>query len=97
MGECLEDYIWPFKRPQKHTYFKAFKMADCSCLMWGIFWLIVLVFFGWPLSIVLGGLYGFLSPLTTLIGLDDFSEALLKGVNLGRQCAKNVQNGKPLC
>lgn len=69
---------------------------NATCVAWGIFWLIILFFIGWPISIFLGGLYGFFAPLTTLIGLDDFSELLLKGVNVGRECAMNVRTGKSL-
>lgn len=74
-----------------------FQMADCNCIVWAFFWLIVLVFLGWPLSIIMCALHGFLSPLATLIGLDELSDALLKGACLGRQCAQNVRNGKSPC
>lgn len=70
---------------------------DCLCIIWGIIWFIILYFIGWPISIFLGGLYGFIVPLTTLIGLDDVGEVLLKGVHVGKVCASNVRSGKPLC
>lgn len=78
-------------------YVIRFQMMNCNCIIWGSFWLIVLLFLGWPISIALCALHGFLSPLATLIGLDELSEVLLKGACLGRQCAQNVCNGKPLC
>lgn len=65
--------------------------------MWSLLWLFILVFFAWPLSMALAGLYGFVSPFITLVGLDDISDALLQGVNVGRECAQNVRNGKPMC
>ncbi|KAG8449588.1 hypothetical protein GDO86_016293 [Hymenochirus boettgeri] len=72
-------------------------MADCKCVLWCIFWILVLFFIGWPLSIFFGGLYGFLAPLTTCIGLDQITDLLLQGVNLGRTCAENARVGKSLC
>ncbi|GCB64816.1 hypothetical protein scyTo_0004675 [Scyliorhinus torazame] len=72
-------------------------MASCSELMWSLFWLIVLFFIGWPLSIFFGGIYGFLSPLTTCIGLDQVTDVLLQGANLGRTCAENMRSSKALC
>lgn len=70
---------------------------NATCVLWGFIWFLIWFFLGWPISIFLGGLYGFFAPLTTLIGLDDISEALLAGVNVGRVCAKNVLSGKPIC
>ncbi|KAF3845009.1 hypothetical protein F7725_008172 [Dissostichus mawsoni] len=67
-----------------------------SCL-WSIIWLVVLLFIGWPLSILLGGLYGLFCPLTTCLGLDRLSDLLLEGANLGRTCANNMRHSKPMC
>ncbi|GCC28137.1 hypothetical protein chiPu_0006564 [Chiloscyllium punctatum] len=72
-------------------------MASCADLMWSFFWLIVLFFIGWPLSIFFGGIYGFLSPLTTCVGLDQVTDVLLQGANLGRTCAENMRSSKALC
>ncbi|KAG5285248.1 hypothetical protein AALO_G00001200 [Alosa alosa] len=72
-------------------------MASCGCCFWGIVWLIVLLVIGWPLSIFLGGLYGFIAPLTACVGLDRLAELLMEGANLGRTCAQNMRHGKPLC
>lgn len=72
-------------------------MADCKSILWSIFWFFVLIFLAWPLSIFLGGWYGFLSPLTTCVGLDQVTDILLKGANLGRTCAENIREGKSLC
>lgn len=62
-------------------------------LSWGgLFWLIVLVPLGWPIGIALCALYGFLSPLTTLIGLDELSEVSLEGRMFGEAaCSECVQ------
>ncbi|KAK9533841.1 hypothetical protein VZT92_008934 [Zoarces viviparus] len=73
------------------------RMAGCGSCFWGIFWLVVLICIGWPLSITLGALYGLVSPLTTCLGLDRISDLLLEGANLGRTCANNMRHGKPLC
>lgn len=64
---------------------------------WGIFWLLVLLFLGWPLSIMLGGLYGLIAPLTVCLGLDRLADLLMEGANLGRKCAQNMKHGTALC
>ncbi|CAI5764079.1 Hypothetical predicted protein [Podarcis lilfordi] len=69
---------------------------DCCCLLWSIIWLVVLVAFAWPLSVAMAALYGFVSPMITLIGLDDISESLLQAVHVGRECAQNVRMGRPI-
>lgn len=69
----------------------GFQMADRNCLVWGLFWLVVLVFPGWPTGIALCALYEFFSPLATLIGLDELSEVLLKGAfgeAAGSECVR---------
>lgn len=73
------------------------RMAGCGSCFWCIIWLVVLLFIGWPLGITLGGLYGLISPLTTCLGLDQLSDLLLEGANLGRKCANNMRHCKPLC
>ncbi|KAK2825901.1 hypothetical protein Q5P01_020115 [Channa striata] len=73
------------------------RMAGCGSCFWCVIWLVVLVCFGWPLGITLGGLYGLISPLTTCLGLDRLSDLLLEGANLGRTCANNMRHCKPLC
>ncbi|KAJ8411858.1 hypothetical protein AAFF_G00154960 [Aldrovandia affinis] len=70
-------------------------MGSPSCL-WSIVWLLILLLFTWHLSIFLGGLYGFISPLTTCLGLDRISDLLLQGANLGRTSALNIRHGTPL-
>ncbi|CAM2115984.1 unnamed protein product [Caretta caretta] len=84
------------EKSQKSDGSERFK-TSCCYLMWSLLWLFILVFFAWPLSMALAGLYGFVSPFITLVGLDDISDALLQGVNVGRECAQNVRNGKPMC
>lgn len=59
-------------------------------------WLAVLIAFAWPLSVAMAALYGFVSPLISLVGLDDISESMLQAVNVGRQCAFNVRAGKAM-
>ncbi|CAI5764078.1 Hypothetical predicted protein [Podarcis lilfordi] len=66
------------------------------CLLWSIIWLAVLVCFAWPLSVALAALYGFASPMVTLLGFDDAIGSLLQAVNLGRECAQNIRTGKPI-
>ncbi|TDG98942.1 hypothetical protein EPR50_G00206020 [Perca flavescens] len=83
-------------REQNFSLLKT-RMAGCGSCFWGIIWLLVLLFIGWPLSITLGGLYGLVTPLTTCLGLDRLSDLLLEGANLGRTCANNMRHGKPLC
>ncbi|KAG9336697.1 hypothetical protein JZ751_003045 [Albula glossodonta] len=73
------------------------RMASCGSCFWSIVWLIVLLVLAWPLSIFLGGLYGFIAPLTTCVGLDRLTDLLLEGANLGRTSALNMRHGKPLC
>lgn len=72
-------------------------MANVGSCMWTLVWLLILLFIGWPLSVVLGGLYGLISPLTTCVGLDRLSDVLLEGANIGRTCAMNMRNSKSLC
>ncbi|KAL4656261.1 hypothetical protein GN956_G5675 [Arapaima gigas] len=80
----------------KHSQIKV-GMAGCNSCFWGIVWLIILLVLAWPISIFLGGLYGFIAPLTTCVGLDHLTELLMEGANLGRTCALNMRHGKPLC
>ncbi|KAJ1103702.1 hypothetical protein NDU88_001123, partial [Pleurodeles waltl] len=62
----------------------------CSCIIW----FLLLVFVAWPSSILMGAIYGCLSPFTTCFGLDDFNEFLLQGVNMAKICAIHVTDGK---
>ncbi|KAJ8289041.1 hypothetical protein COCON_G00017000 [Conger conger] len=55
------------------------------------------LFFVCSLGMFLGGVYGFVAPLTTCVGLDRLTDLLLEGANLGRTCALNIRHGKPLC
>ncbi|KAJ8341153.1 hypothetical protein SKAU_G00334440 [Synaphobranchus kaupii] len=71
-------------------------MSSCGSCLFSILWLIILLALAWPLSIFLGGLYGFIAPLTTCVGLDRLTDLLLEGANLGRTCALNVRHGRPL-
>ncbi|KAJ3613656.1 hypothetical protein NHX12_019902 [Muraenolepis orangiensis] len=73
------------------------RMAGCGSCIWAVMWLVILLCFGWPISIALGGLYGLISPLTTCVGLDRLSDLLLEGANVGRKCAQNMRHCKPLC
>ncbi|KAK6307389.1 hypothetical protein J4Q44_G00225370 [Coregonus suidteri] len=73
------------------------RMASCGSCFWSIVWLVILLIIGWPLSILLGGLYGLITPLTTCVGLDRLSDLLLEGANLGRTCAQNMKHGKAVC
>ncbi|RXN26155.1 intron-binding aquarius isoform X2 [Labeo rohita] len=70
---------------------------SCGACFWGIVWLLVLLIIGWPLSIMLGGLYGLIAPLTVCLGLDRLADLLMEGANLGRKCAHNMRHGKALC
>lgn len=72
-------------------------MSTCGSCFWAIVWLVVLLVLGWPLSIVLGGLYGLIAPLTVCVGLDRLADLMMEGANLGRRCAQNMRHGKPLC
>ncbi|KAG8126230.1 hypothetical protein E2320_021421, partial [Naja naja] len=67
---------------------------SCCCLLWSLVWLIILVAFAWPLSVAMAALYGFVSPMISLIGLDDISDSMLQAVHVGRECAKNVRTGR---
>ncbi|KAK9409658.1 hypothetical protein NXF25_000833 [Crotalus adamanteus] len=69
---------------------------NCCCLLWSLVWLIILVAFAWPLSVAMAALYGFVSPMISLIGLDDISESMLQAVHVGRECAKNVRTGRAM-
>lgn len=69
---------------------------SCCCLLWSLVWLIILVAFAWPLSVAMAALYGFVSPMISLIGLDDISESMLQAVHVGRECAKNVRTGRSM-
>ncbi|KAF4102594.1 hypothetical protein G5714_017394 [Onychostoma macrolepis] len=73
------------------------RRMSCGSCFWGIVWLLVLLVFGWPLSIMLGGLYGLIAPLTVCVGLDRLADLLMEGANLGRKCAQNMRHGKALC
>lgn len=77
--------------------FSQTRMASCGSCFWSIVWLVILLIIGWPLSILLGGLYGLITPLTTCVGLDRLSDLLLEGANLGRTCAQNMKHGKAVC
>lgn len=68
-------------------------MADCQAILIKAFWFIVLVFLAWPFSIMMGALYGFLTPFTTCFGLDAIYNFLLRGVNVAKACAKNMMQG----
>ncbi|KAG5857804.1 hypothetical protein ANANG_G00023260 [Anguilla anguilla] len=59
------------------------RMSSCGSCLYSIVWLIILLALAWPLSIFLGGLYGFIAPLTTCVGLDRLTDLLLEGANLG--------------
>ncbi|ETE67211.1 hypothetical protein L345_07006, partial [Ophiophagus hannah] len=69
---------------------------SCCCLLWSLVWLMILVAFAWPLSVAMAALYGFVSPMISLIGLDDISESMLQAVHVGRECAKNVRTGRAM-
>lgn len=69
---------------------------DCCCIMWSVIWLGVLVFFAWPFSVAMSAIYGFVSPMISLIGIEDISDFLLDGVHVGKQCARNVRSGVPM-
>lgn len=77
--------------------FSQTRMASCGSCFWSIVWLVILLIIGWPLSILLGGLYGLITPLTTCVGLDRLSDLLLEGANLGRTCAQNMRHSKAVC
>ncbi|CAL9687106.1 unnamed protein product [Knipowitschia caucasica] len=72
-------------------------MASLGSCLWTLVWLVILLVIGWPLSVLLGALYGLISPLTTCLGLDRLSDLLLEGANIGRTCAQNMRHSKPLC
>lgn len=93
-------YFWLVEYLSCYALFSpvgTYTMATCTCVLWCIFWIVILIFLAWPLSIFLGALYGFLAPLTTCIGLDKVTDLLLQGVNLGRTCAEYAREGKSLC
>ncbi|CAB1335360.1 unnamed protein product, partial [Coregonus sp. 'balchen'] len=73
------------------------RMTSCGSCFWSIVWLVILLIIAWPISILLGGLYGLITPLTTCVGLDRLSDLLLEGANLGRTCAQNMRHSKAVC
>ncbi|KAJ1103704.1 hypothetical protein NDU88_001125 [Pleurodeles waltl] len=71
------------------------EMTDYKELLVTAFWFFVLMFLAWPLSIMMGAIYGFLTPFTTCFGLDSITNFLLRGVNLAKTCATNMLQGVP--
>lgn len=68
--ESFIHIAWHTLAVKVNPSFPCLWVSDGRLQLRGIFWLIVLMFLDWPIGVALWALYGFLSPLTALIGLD---------------------------
>jgi len=71
--------------------------CDCGCC-WMILWILVLIFFAWPIALFLCPFYVTLLPFKACCsGCIPFIDIIYEGILLPLLCAENAVAGKPMC
>lgn len=70
---------------------------DCGCC-WMIIWVLVLVFFAWPIALILCPIYVILLPFKACCaGCVPVIDIVYEGILLPLVCAENAVAGTPMC
>ena len=67
-------------------------------ILWAICWVLILIFFGWPIAFFVAGVWVCAMPFAVCMSFcKDIMELLEKIVKLPQTCAENIVGQKPLC
>ena len=67
-------------------------------ILWAIIWILILIFFGWPVASFVAGIWVCCMPFGVCIGFcKTIIELLEKVVKLPETIAENIVGQKPLC
>ena len=70
---------------------------DGAGVLWAIIWILILIFFGWPIAFFVAGIWVCAMPFAVCMSFcKDVMELLEKVVTIPRTIAENIVGQKPL-
>lgn len=67
-------------------------------ILWAILWILILIFFGWPIASFIAGIWVCVMPFAVCISCcKSVMELLEKVVRLPETCAEGIVGQKPIC